>query len=264
MKDSVLSFLENCWLLLESIAPYILIGIFLAALMKLLISDEWIRRQIGGKDIKSLFKAILLGIPLPLCSCSAIPFAAALRKSGASKASTMSFFIATPITGLDSIAATYGVFGWFFTIYRVITSILIAFLAGILSLLFDSEESKSELLKPKVSASAVSSFSPTQAPSSLTTSTVFIKQPINPSFTINQTPQCVDINSFSYNLSGLYSNLATFNWDFGGATTTTPTTTESPNNITYNNAIFRLTNCIFYLMIKNRNFIILKFKKSIS
>jgi len=69
-----------------------------------------------------------------------------------------------------------------------------------------------------------------------TTSTVFIKQPINPSFTINQTPQCIDVNSFTYNLSGLYSNLATFNWDFGGATTTNPNTTESPNNITYNNA----------------------------
>ncbi len=176
MKDSILSFLENCWLLLESIAPYILVGIFLAALMKLFLKDEWIKRQIGGKDIKSLLKAILLGIPLPLCSCSVIPFATALRKSGASKASTMGFLIATPITGLDSIVATYGVFGWFFTLYRVITSVLIAILAGILSLLFDREDSKSEKsepLKPKVSASAVSSFAPTQASSSLASSTVF-------------------------------------------------------------------------------------------
>lgn len=150
MKTIILDYLGNFWQLLGSIAPYILLGIFLAGLMKLLVPEEWIRRQMGGRSLGSLFRAILLGIPLPLCSCSVIPFATALRKSGASRASTLGFLIATPITGIDSIIATYGVLGWFFTLYRVITSTLIAIIAGVLSLMFDREEETSSLSSASV------------------------------------------------------------------------------------------------------------------
>ncbi|HFC03260.1 MAG TPA: permease, partial [Nitratifractor salsuginis] len=51
----------------------------------------------------------------------------------------------TPITGVDSIIATYGVLGWFFALYRVVTSTLIAIFAGVLSLIFDREEQASSL-----------------------------------------------------------------------------------------------------------------------
>jgi len=41
-----------------------------------------------------------------------------------------SFLISTPITGVDSIFATYSLFGLFFTIYRVVTSMIIAIVVG--------------------------------------------------------------------------------------------------------------------------------------
>ena len=140
MLAILVDYLENFWQLLSAIAPYILVGIFLAGAMKLWIRDAWIQKELGRRSLWSSVKAILLGIPLPLCSCSVIPFATALRQSGASKPSTLSFLIATPITGVDSIAATYGVLGWFFTLYRIVSSIVIALLAAVLSLLFDRED----------------------------------------------------------------------------------------------------------------------------
>jgi len=50
--------------------------------------------------------------------------------------------LSTPITGVDSILATYGVFGWFFTIYRLIASVFISILAGFLSMIFIKDEPK--------------------------------------------------------------------------------------------------------------------------
>ena len=44
--------------------------------------------------------------------------------------------------------ATYGIFGWIFTIYRAITSMIIAMVAGILTNIFDKED---ELVKAKFS-----------------------------------------------------------------------------------------------------------------
>ena len=135
-------FLHNLWQLLGTISVYILFGLLFAGILKQLIPEDFIKRQLGEHSIKAITKASLWGIPLPLCSCSVIPFAQALKKDGASSSALQTFLIATPITGADSIFATYGAFGWFFTLYRLVSSVVISFLAGVLSMLFHQNEPK--------------------------------------------------------------------------------------------------------------------------
>ncbi len=140
MKQLLLEFLNNFWLLLNSIAFFILLGVLIAGLFKLLLPDAFIKKHLGQHNIMSNLKAAILGIPLPLCSCSVIPFVSALKKSGASRSSILTFLISTPITGIDSIMATYGVFGWVFTLYRIISSVVISLVAGLLTLLLLKED----------------------------------------------------------------------------------------------------------------------------
>lgn len=140
MKQLFLEFLNNFWVLLNSIAFFILLGVLVAGVFKLLLPDAFIKKHLGQHNIMSSLKAAVLGIPLPLCSCSVIPFVSALKKSGASKSSILTFLISTPITGIDSIMATYGVFGWVFTLYRIISSVVISLVAGLLSLLLLKED----------------------------------------------------------------------------------------------------------------------------
>ena len=134
------TFLSNIWLFSSLISFYIIFGLIIAGIIKQIIPDNFIQKHIGKNSAGSIFKAAILGIPLPLCSCSVIPFATSLKKSGASKSALQTFLISTPITGVDSILATYGVFGWFFTIYRVIASVFISILAGFLSMIFVKED----------------------------------------------------------------------------------------------------------------------------
>ncbi len=134
-------FLSNVWNFTSMISFYMIFGLLIAGVMKQFISDSYIQKHIGKNSISSICKAALFGIPLPLCSCSVIPFATALQKSGASKSALQSFFISTPITGVDSLSVTYGAFGWFFTLYRAVTSVFIALLAGTLSMFLIKEES---------------------------------------------------------------------------------------------------------------------------
>ncbi len=130
--EIVIIFLQSFWTLTQDMAIYIIIGVLFAGLLKQIIPDTFIKNHLGDDNISSVIKASLFGIPLPLCSCSVIPFATTLKKEGASSGSVLSFLISTPITGADSILATYGFFGWIFTIYRVVTSLIIAIVAGIL------------------------------------------------------------------------------------------------------------------------------------
>ncbi len=143
MKELILEFLANFWLLLNSIAFFILIGVLIAGIFKLLIPDSFIKKHLGQHNFMANIKAAIIGIPLPLCSCSVIPFVTSLKKSGASNSAIQTFLIATPITGADSIMATYGVFGWLFTLYRVISSVVIALCAGMLTLIFVKQPDES-------------------------------------------------------------------------------------------------------------------------
>lgn len=124
----------------HAMSPYILFGLLFAGILHEMVPDTIVTKHLGEENILSVIKATVFGIPLPVCSCGVIPLATSVKKSGASKGATLSFLISTPITGVDSILATYGMFGWIFTIYRVITSMLIAMVAGILTNYLDKEE----------------------------------------------------------------------------------------------------------------------------
>ena len=146
----------------NAMAPYILFGLFFAGILHELVPETLVSKHLGKDSIGSVIKATIFGIPLPVCSCGVIPLATSIKKSGASNGATLSFLISTPITGVDSILATYGMFGWAFTIYRVITSMIISIITGILANLFPENEDK-ERPKQKVAFSVASPVSTTNA-----------------------------------------------------------------------------------------------------
>ncbi|MGI2022909.1 SO_0444 family Cu/Zn efflux transporter [Shewanella glacialipiscicola] len=118
-------------LFLES-APWLLLGLVLAGLLKVFVPMAWMQKQLGGHGFKTVVKAAMLGAPLPLCSCGVIPAAVGLRRAGASKAATTSFLVSTPETGVDSIAVSYVLLGPFMAIVRPIAAISSAIVAGLL------------------------------------------------------------------------------------------------------------------------------------
>ena len=147
--EYVTLFFEALVSLSNAMAPYILFGLVFAGILHEVVPETIVTKHLGKESIASVIKSTIFGIPLPVCSCGVIPLATSIKKSGASKGATLSFLISTPITGVDSILATYGIFGWVFTIYRVFTSMIIAMAAGVLTNIFDKTQ---ERVKPAFSA----------------------------------------------------------------------------------------------------------------
>jgi len=143
--EYIIQFLEALFDLSNAMAPYILFGLLFAGILHELVPDTIVSKHLGNSSIVSVIKATIFGIPLPVCSCGVVPLATSIKKSGASNGSTLAFLISTPITGADSILATYGMFGWVFTIYRVISSMVISIVAGVIANLYtEKEEIKSQ------------------------------------------------------------------------------------------------------------------------
>ncbi|MBQ3805198.1 MAG: SO_0444 family Cu/Zn efflux transporter [Prevotella sp.] len=131
--------MEQIFDLVNEMSPYLLLGFLFAGILHVFVPGAVYSRYLSGHSFRSVLYATLLGVPLPLCSCGVIPTAMGLRKEGASKGATVSFLIATPETGVDSIAATYSLMGLPFAIVRPITACLTSLLAGTLINTFDKD-----------------------------------------------------------------------------------------------------------------------------
>ena len=137
--------LQASWDLFLEAAPYLFLGILVAGLMYLFLDPRTIAKHLSRGRISSVFKAALLGIPLPLCSCGVLPAAASLRKQGANKGATAAFLISTPESGVDSIALTYALLDPLMTLIRPLAAFITAFAAGIMENLLGWEDREKDV-----------------------------------------------------------------------------------------------------------------------
>jgi len=144
MNDYLIEFVDKFFLLTDAMSIYIMLGLFFAGILKQIIPNDFVSKNLGNDSTGSVIKATIFGIPLPVCSCSVIPIAQGLKKEGASKGAVQSFLISTPITGVDSILATFSFFGLIFTVYRVISSVIIAICVGLIQNFIEKKEIKKE------------------------------------------------------------------------------------------------------------------------
>ena len=125
---------ERYWnalvMMTAEMAPYLLLGFFIAGLLHTFVPQRLYSRHLAPRNMASVLKAAAFGIPLPLCSCGVIPTSVSLRREGASHGACTSFLIATPQTGVDSIAATYSLMGLPFAIVRPVAALFTSLFGG--------------------------------------------------------------------------------------------------------------------------------------
>lgn len=142
--QTVIDIAREAFLMYVEAAPWLILGVVAAGLVHAFVPDGLLGRWLGGRgDGQSgwaVVKAALIGAPLPLCSCGVLPAAVGLRREGASKAATVSFLIATPETGPDSVAVSYALLGPVMAVVRPIAAVLSAIFAGLLTLVLTRGE----------------------------------------------------------------------------------------------------------------------------
>ncbi len=136
MADFIKSIAMGFWNTVLEMSPYLLFGFFMAGLLSVLVSKQFVQKHLGGRGLWPVIKASLLGVPLPLCSCSVIPVTMSLRKHGASRGAAVSFLLSTPQTGVDSIFVTYALLGPVFAIFRPIAAFVTGIVGGVMVNLF--------------------------------------------------------------------------------------------------------------------------------
>jgi len=145
MWSYVLLYWNELIYLFNEMAPWLLLGLVFAGLLKVYFPQKHIDKYLGNPNFKSALNASLLGIPMPLCSCGVIPTGISFYKNGASKGATNSFLISTPQTGIDSIFATYSMLGWPFAVLRPFVAFVTGVAGGVITNIFVKEKPKPKI-----------------------------------------------------------------------------------------------------------------------
>lgn len=145
--EYIKSFSSELLTILTEMAPYLMLGFIFAGLLHLLFPKKKVRKYMGKNNFRSILNAALLGVPLPLCSCGVIPTGISFYRHGASKASTVSFLISTPQTGVDSIFVTYSLLGLPFAIIRPVVAFVTGLFGGIITKKIDNNPINPEDMK---------------------------------------------------------------------------------------------------------------------
>lgn len=120
--------LNEIWNIFCELSPWLLLGMLLSGVLHVLLPPKLIRRRFRG--FGGVTTAVVLGIPLPLCSCGVIPAGIGLKNDGASDGAAVGFLITTPQTGVDSILVAVSFFGWPFAIFKMLTALITGLLGG--------------------------------------------------------------------------------------------------------------------------------------
>ncbi|WDP90019.1 MAG: permease [Desulfobacter sp.] len=149
---TIIEILKASWYLYLDVAVYMLFGFFVAGILYVFFKADRIRYYLGKGKVKPVFFSALFGIPIPLCSCGVVPVATGLKKQGANSGAALSFMIATPESGVDSIAISWAMLDPVMTVVRPVAAFITAVSTGIAQNFFGREQPDTPLsnsIQPK-------------------------------------------------------------------------------------------------------------------
>jgi len=138
--ESLTMALVSAWDVLKDSAVFIIAGFAIAGLIKVFLPFSLVSGRLSGGGMRPVARAAIIGVPLPLCSCSVLPTAMTLRQMGASRGATSAFLISTPESGVDSIAISYALLDPIMTVFRPLSAFVTAFTAGALENMFGEKD----------------------------------------------------------------------------------------------------------------------------
>ncbi len=120
------------WMVLLELSPSLLLGLFIAGILHAFLPKGIIERKLSKSNLRSVVGAVVVGVPMPLCSCGVVPTALGLQRDGASKGAATGFLISTPQTGVDSVAVSAAFLGWPFALFKVVAAFVTGVVGGVI------------------------------------------------------------------------------------------------------------------------------------
>lgn len=130
-KEEIKMWLLATWKFFKLIAPWLLLGVFTAGIIKTLIPESLIRVWLGGNSLRSNFVASIFGALMYFATLTEVPIVKAFLDMGMGKGPALALLLAGPALSLPSMIVIVRVTGMKKGVTYIGLVVLIAALTGI-------------------------------------------------------------------------------------------------------------------------------------
>jgi hypothetical protein len=118
------------WRFLLLIVPWLLIGVFIAGILKAIIPESAIAAIVGGNTIPGNFVASLFGALMYFATLTEVPIIRAFMDMGMGKGPALALLLAGPALSLPSVLALGKIMGWKKTLVYCTLVVIMATITG--------------------------------------------------------------------------------------------------------------------------------------
>lgn len=111
-------------------APALVLAYAAGGLIAAFMPGSSIRWLARGGNLSQAARGVVVGLPLPVCSCGVVPLYHSFVRRGAPPSAALAFLIATPELGLDAVLVSIPLLGGDMTIARVLAAATVALLVA--------------------------------------------------------------------------------------------------------------------------------------
>jgi len=102
-RDDVKSWMRETWFFVRSILPLLLIGVFVAGMLRVVIPADFVDRYFGSSTVGATLAAVLFGVVMYFPTLVEVPMARMFLDLGMGKGVLLAYLLADPVISLPSI-----------------------------------------------------------------------------------------------------------------------------------------------------------------
>lgn len=110
-KDELSNWIWETWKFVKQIFPLLIVGVFLAGIVRVIIPESWVRTIAGRNTILANFVGVIFGVFMYFPTLVEVPVAKMFLDLGMARGPLLAYLLADPELSLQSILVLNGVMG---------------------------------------------------------------------------------------------------------------------------------------------------------
>lgn len=131
-RDEIRTWMSETWTLVRLIVPVLLVGVFVAGVLKAVLPPDWIAVSVGGNGLAANFIASVVGALMYFSTLTEVPIVKMLVDLGMGRGPALALLLAGPALSLPNMLVIRNIMGTKKTAVYVALVIVMATLSGYL------------------------------------------------------------------------------------------------------------------------------------
>jgi len=131
-RDNVLSWMRETWFFVRTIVPLLLVGVFVAGMLRVVIPAEFVSQHFGSTTVGATLAAVLFGVVAYFPTLVEVPMARLFLDVGVGRGPLLAYLLADPVISLPSILVVRQMIGNRRLLWYVVIIIACCTAAGLL------------------------------------------------------------------------------------------------------------------------------------